>query len=94
MTNNEAAIVVDLGVDEPKGNRKARRSAKYNKGPEHTSKILNLALMRGTLVKDVILQGVQSTYVPTTPVGDARVFAELKRIRKGAKLQNDPTIAH
>ena len=93
MTNSEAAIVTETIV-KPEGNRKTRRSAKYNKGPEHTSKILNLALMRGTLVKDVILQGVQSTYVPTTPVGDARVFAELKRIRKGTRLQNDPTIAH
>lgn len=75
-------------------NRKARRSAKHYKGPEHTSKVLNLALMRGTLVKDVILQGVYSDYTPPPVITDNRVMAELKRIRKGTRLQNDPTIAH
>jgi hypothetical protein len=81
-------------TETPKGNRHQRRSAKYNKGPEHTSKILNLALMRGTLVKDVILQGVHSTYTPPPVVTDNTVMANLKRIRKGTKLQNDHTIAH
>jgi hypothetical protein len=75
-------------------NRHQRRSAKHNKGPEYRSPLLNLALMRGTLVKDIILQGTYSDYFRTIPMLDVRPMAELKRIRKATRLKNDPTIAH
>ena len=70
-------------------NRHQRRSAKHTKGPEYTSKMINLALMRGTLVKDVILQGMHSDYESTIPHIDIHPMAELKRIRKARKLQDD-----
>lgn len=88
MTDHDLNHPLQAQTTDPKLNRHQRRALRHNKPADITNPLINVAFMRGTLVREIISNGAVSSYDYDKPrIIDERPMAQLKRIRKAMELK-------